>query len=694
MKTGNIIKVVKEWVKTNRAWGFTFCFFSLLIIVINWAGINNDNVEWSDFAANSMLIQDAKHLALLKGNYSRVGFNHPGPAILYILAFGEIVFYDLLHVAKSPFSGQMIAGAMYMAFWLTLMGRIVKRFNQSFINSVFFIVLFSLATTAVPFIKGFHFFSYFWFPILYFFPFAVFMLANARLAVGKFDLLGTMAISAGFLINGHACFIAIVPIMVFVTLVLNFLSNYIFEKRYLVTFKRLLENKQQLFLALGMFFIFLLPIILLTILEYPGPLIQYYQYSKAHVANSFKEALHYVAFYWGGDTGMLWGIFCLFIIFFSIQWGKSMDFLWGVVSMTIASTVAILYYAITGIDALYEPYIGYFYFAATMLLMTTVFYMLITNVSFLNKIGKRITNFSFVVIGPSLSKTSEDQPQSSQSPSAGRKFVIHPKAGLCLFSLIGLFLFIKLTLGIAPDGHLNNPQIKILYDSLSKIKLKDERIAISLPGPLEDWSVFVGLANYAKRNGNPLFCVSQESWDISYTKLFRCSDEEEKSNKLQYVVQTNLPNTLFQNPRKFADFYFIPYTGEYQLTHKNMAKSMGHLITRDDKEYWLSDENAEGWVWSGPYMALRKGEYDVYFNLTVKPLSGGDKMDNIARLDVCKDAGRQILSQMEIQPDDYKKNEFVLNLSLKERETSLEFRIYKFNNIAVEIKDLVIRHKR
>jgi hypothetical protein len=102
-----------------------FILISLVLVASNWTGVNTVNFELSDFAANSLLIQDAKSLTLLKGNYSRVGFNHPGPAILYVLAAGEVVFYDWLHIVKSPFSGQLIAVALYAAFWIVLIWRML-----------------------------------------------------------------------------------------------------------------------------------------------------------------------------------------------------------------------------------------------------------------------------------------------------------------------------------------------------------------------------------------------------------------------------------------------------------------------------------------------------------------------------------------------------------------------------------------
>lgn len=642
----NIFKNSKKCIKANAGLALVFCLFCVLVIFLIWPSVNNNNIEEGDFAANSLLVQDAKHFTLLKGNYSRMGFNHPGPAILYCLAFGEIIFYDCLHVVKSPFSGQLIAVAMYIAFWLVLMLRIIKRYNSSFTASLFFVALFMTLTRTVPFVAAQNFYTYIWFPLLYFFPFSTFITATSRLAIGKLDSLGTMAISAGFLIHGHASFMAIVPIIVLVVLAFNFLSNLIFEEKHLITFKRLLENKEKILLAFCIIFIFLLPIIILTIKEYPGPLAQYYHFSKLHTANALKGAWRFVAFYWGENVGMLWGSFSLAIVLFTIRWWKSVELLWGVVSVIIASTAALLYYAIKGVDMLNEVYIGFFYFSTPTLFITVIVYILITSISFIKK------------------------------------------PGLYLLSAISLFIFAKHSFDTAPAPKYNAPQVKALYDSLNNIKLKEERIVIT-PNDFGDWEIFVSLANYAKRNKNSLFCISKTRWHLLYTDTLKCTTDEEENNKLQYIAQRNPPPAV-QKPLKIADFYFQSITGEFNLTPKNMTTPMGHLISGNNKDYWLSEEDREGWVWFGPHMLLAGGNYDVCFNVSVKPLRG-NKIDKPVKLDICKDAGATILTELLVQPSDYNKDQFVLSLSLGDITGGLEFRIYKFANTIVEVRDIIIR---
>lgn len=77
--------------------------------------------EIDDWAANSLYIENAKHLTEIYGNYSRWGFHHPGPAFFYLQAFGEWLFFDKLHLVAAPFNGQVLAQVIAMsAFFVTV----------------------------------------------------------------------------------------------------------------------------------------------------------------------------------------------------------------------------------------------------------------------------------------------------------------------------------------------------------------------------------------------------------------------------------------------------------------------------------------------------------------------------------------------------------------------------------------------
>ena len=72
------------------------------MLALNAQLFRNPIIEITDFAANSLLVQQARHFSLLTGHYSRWHFHHPGPAFLYLFALGELIFHDILHVAPAP----------------------------------------------------------------------------------------------------------------------------------------------------------------------------------------------------------------------------------------------------------------------------------------------------------------------------------------------------------------------------------------------------------------------------------------------------------------------------------------------------------------------------------------------------------------------------------------------------------------
>src|SRR5271170_2777426 len=82
--------------------------FVLLLLALNLQLFTKPIVEFGDFAANSLLVQQAKHFRLLTGHYSRFHFHHPGPAFLYLFALGEFLFYDVLHVVPAPYNAQLL----------------------------------------------------------------------------------------------------------------------------------------------------------------------------------------------------------------------------------------------------------------------------------------------------------------------------------------------------------------------------------------------------------------------------------------------------------------------------------------------------------------------------------------------------------------------------------------------------------
>ena len=337
---------------------FLFIIVALLLLFVNFAEINAMNFETGDFAANSLLIQDAKSFKLLVGHYSYLGFNHPGPAILYVLALGELIFFDWFHLVPSAFSGQLIAVSLYNAFWIVLLARLFYKIFGSIHISALLLSVF-LGISAIINCK---FYSGAWPPQLFFFPFTVFLLSIMLFQESRIDSLNSLALSMGFLVNGYASFVVFLGIMFFLGFVYNYWlypgDNKILSKGYFIKYKK------NLLVASGIFLFLLIPIFIKTAIDFPGPLADYLRYGKEHARHHSHEAVSFVAFYWGGIFPLLWGMFVCFIcgLFYKKHSVKndysSIRSLWVTL---ISTTLIFLIYAKYGIDHLENKYPGWFY---------------------------------------------------------------------------------------------------------------------------------------------------------------------------------------------------------------------------------------------------------------------------------------------------------------------------------------------
>lgn len=454
-----------------------------LIIFSNRGLIGAVNVEIGDFAANSLLIQDAKSFDLLVGNYSRVGFNHPGPAILYVLAAGEWLFHDVLHWVPSPFSGQLVAIALYNAFWILQLLILLRRFALPAS-----LVSLGLATFVLVAASENHsFFSGAWFPDLYFFPFAVALLALSRLAVGASDSLGALGLATGFLVNGHASFAAILGVMLAVVVVGNFLMET--GARQVATFAFLWTNRWRLLLGLSVLLLFFVPLLILTVRNFPGPIGEYASFGGAHKTNSFSESVNFVMSYWGGQhAGIISLILCVVLWRYDGAGDLQSRFTRPMLLVSLAATVALFLYAMFGIDFLGFPYIGYFYFAAPALVAGCGAMVLLD----------ALRGFTRAAVGAVLS----------------------------VLLVWGCLVQIKKPADYS--DHYRGTEIIELYNAMASLKSGSQRIVLDLDNSTDwgdVWLAVLGVEAYAKRQGNDLFCINR-SWHISFTRDALCRESE------------------------------------------------------------------------------------------------------------------------------------------------------------------------
>lgn len=162
-------------------------------------------VEISDWAADSLMVREAKHTMLLHGHYSRWAFYHPGPALLDTLAAGETLFYDQLHLVPSPYNGQLIALCLIMTLFFSMaMSIFARQLGSGGGGYLFFLPLaLFLAVWHYSALEGIHVFLGAWPaepPVL---AFLCFVVAVASVAAGSGWELPVLVIAGGWLVHNH-----------------------------------------------------------------------------------------------------------------------------------------------------------------------------------------------------------------------------------------------------------------------------------------------------------------------------------------------------------------------------------------------------------------------------------------------------------------------------------------------------------
>lgn len=324
--------------------------------------------EDADAAANSILVGQAKHFSLLVGNYSRMGFNHPGPADMYVQAAGEWVFHDVLHLVPTPWNGQMLAILILNASLLAAVLAVLHSWSRE--SRVVILAGGALLALVVaePILTDSA-----WMPWVYCAPFLLLLVSAASVAAGRVESCAPFTVAAGLLVHGHACFLFFVPVIGILTLVLFLRGKPAESIRGLVR-----QHRRSLLTSAVVAAVFVFPILLNLALNWPGEFGKYIAYGRQpRGPQPVFSAVRYALAYWGlGSVG--YALFPLTTVVAVISarrlpHSRLRSACLSLVGMTSATTVLVTYYAWHGIDDLSEPYMAYFALMAPIALaMTTV----------------------------------------------------------------------------------------------------------------------------------------------------------------------------------------------------------------------------------------------------------------------------------------------------------------------------------
>jgi hypothetical protein len=347
---------LRRWSGPGGVFGAGFAALLALLLVRNHRVFTEAVYPRGDSAANAIITQQAEHFDLLVGNYSRVGFSHPGPAFFYWQAGGRWLFHDLLGLVPAAWNGQWLAVLILNAALVAGALAILRTWSDSWRP-----VAWCGVVTLVFLATHDNLLSSTWMPYVYLAPFLLLLTAGASVAAGRADHLWAMALAGGLLVHGHAEFLFFVPVLSAVAL------GVLWRRRARGT-----RRDWALFCAV--IALFLLPIVVNLVLHWPGEFGKYLSYGDKSHPHGAGATARYVLSFWAGQPALAAVLAVLLVaglagLALVRSPGDRRRFLVSGLGMGVLATVLFAGYAARGIDDLGQEYVGYFYWAVPLFLL-------------------------------------------------------------------------------------------------------------------------------------------------------------------------------------------------------------------------------------------------------------------------------------------------------------------------------------
>jgi len=326
--------------------------------------------EQGDAGANSILIQQAMHGTLLIGNYSREGFNHPGPAYMYVQAAGQWLFLYALHLVPTAWNAHVLAVFALNSSFVAMITGVVYGWTRSLRGAAVCLAVVLGFVATQPSILSLD-----WMPWMYVPAYIAFLVAAGSVAAGASRDLWILTLAGWFLIHGHASFLFFVPVILTAVLATVMWQHGIRES--LRAFSR-----ARVWVPVAVISaVFVLPIAVNLALHWPGDFGKYFSYTSSSKAggHGLGQVVRYALWFWwrGGRT---WQAALVPVVLYAaaiaaVVWlsrGSVRRFLAALLAVNVVSTVAFACYVAVGIDYLTEYYIGYFYFSAPIITLLVI----------------------------------------------------------------------------------------------------------------------------------------------------------------------------------------------------------------------------------------------------------------------------------------------------------------------------------
>jgi len=358
---------------------WSFLLFTAVLVIRNAYLFSTRIYENQDYAANSIAVLQAKHFQLLLGNYSKENFYHPGPAFLYVMAAGESLFHDALHLVPTPWNGQLLAILLLNAALLAGAIAVISRHAHSTRVTLACAALVLLFVALHPLTVNTE-----WFPYLYFAPALLMLVSAASVATGETFALPVLALAAWLCIHGQAEFLLFAPLIVIVALAGHFWTRRRNQDKLIGTAWHWIG-------AAVVSVLFALPVAIYTAQHWPGEFGQYLSYRRNVASNGIEHTLitsvsYTMRFWWPGKPstaygGFPGGVIALVLVSLAVALalrcpvaGLRRFLLWSV-AMAGVMTVIFVYFAQTAMsdgDIKHQSYLGYFTWAAPLIVVLVV----------------------------------------------------------------------------------------------------------------------------------------------------------------------------------------------------------------------------------------------------------------------------------------------------------------------------------
>jgi len=327
--------------------------------------------EDADMGANSILVEQARHFTLLVGNYSRDHFHHPGPAYMYVKAAGESLFWAWLHLVPTAWNGQLLAIYVLNSLFVALVTGVGYGWTRSLGGAAACLAAVLALAAAHPAVL-----SSDWMPYLYVLPYVTFLVAAASVAAGRLGDAWVMALTGWFLIHGHACFLLFVP-----AISCAVLAAVLWPRRHRLgaSVRSFFATQRRVWVPVEVISaLFALPILADLVLHWPGEFGKYLAFASSNHSggHSLTQAARIALWYWWPHRAA-WAVAVAgYAVAIAVtRWlapPSLRRFLAALLAVNALSSVAFLYYAMTGIDSLSRHYEGYFYWSGPVITLLVI----------------------------------------------------------------------------------------------------------------------------------------------------------------------------------------------------------------------------------------------------------------------------------------------------------------------------------